>query len=61
VHFRSSQKIQGTRLFFAFSGTVDGDKMAGDVNLGEYGAARWTAHRHEYQSPSGVVRPVKHL
>jgi L-seryl-tRNA(Ser) seleniumtransferase len=60
VHFRSSQKIQGTRLFFAFSGTVDGDKMAGDVNLGEYGAARWTAHRHEYQRPGGVVRPVKH-
>jgi hypothetical protein len=60
VHFRSSQKIQGTRLFFAFSGTVDGDKMAGDVNLGEYGAARWTAHRHEYERPGGVVRPVKH-
>jgi uncharacterized pyridoxal phosphate-dependent enzyme len=60
VHFRSSQKIQGTRLFFAFSGTVDADKIAGDVNLGEYGAARWTAQRHEYQRPGGFVRPVKH-
>jgi L-seryl-tRNA(Ser) seleniumtransferase len=59
VHFRSSQKIQGTRLFFEFSGTVERDKMAGDVNLGEYGAARWTAQRHEYQRPGGVVRPVK--
>lgn len=59
VHFRSSQKIQGTRLFYEFGGTVEGDKMAGNVNLGEYGEARWTAHRHEYQPPGGVVRPVK--
>ena len=59
VHFRSSQKIQGTRLFFEFSGTVDGDKMAGDVNMGEYGEARWSAQRHEYQAPRGVVKPVK--
>ncbi|MGI8961915.1 MAG: hypothetical protein ACR2IV_19585 [Bryobacteraceae bacterium] len=59
VHFRSSQKIQGTRLFYEFSGTLENSKMAGDVNLGEYGQARWSAQRHEYQSPRGVVRPVK--
>ena len=59
LHFRSSQKIQGTRLFFEFTGTVENDKMGGEVNLGEYGAARWSAQRHEYQPPRGVVRPVK--
>ncbi|MFL6354733.1 MAG: aminotransferase class V-fold PLP-dependent enzyme [Bryobacteraceae bacterium] len=59
LHFRSSQKIQGTRLSFDFSGTVENGKMRGDVNLGEYGEARWSAERHEYQSPRGVVRPVK--
>ncbi|MGI9073073.1 MAG: aminotransferase class V-fold PLP-dependent enzyme [Bryobacteraceae bacterium] len=59
VHFRSSQKIQGTRLFFDFSGTVENGKIAGDVNLGEYGEARWTAQRHEYQAPRGAVRPAK--
>jgi hypothetical protein len=59
VHFRSSQKIQGTRLFYEFLGTVENGKIAGDVNLGEYGAARWSAQRHEYQPPRGVVRPVK--
>ncbi len=59
VHFRSSQKIQGTRLFFAFTGTVEGDKMSGNVSLGEYGEARWSAQRHEYQQPGGVVKPVK--
>jgi len=59
VRFRSSQKIEGTRLFYDFSGTVDGDKMSGSVSLGEYGEARWTAQRHRYQAPGGVIRPVK--
>jgi D-glucosaminate-6-phosphate ammonia-lyase len=59
VRFRSSQKIEGTRLFYDFSGTVDGDKMGGNVNLGEYGEARWTAQRHKYHVPGGVIRPVK--
>ncbi|MBV9442936.1 MAG: hypothetical protein JO217_09590 [Acidobacteriaceae bacterium] len=59
VHFRSSQKIQGQRLSYEFTGNVDGDKMAGDVNLGEYGEARWSAQRHQYQVPGGIVRPVK--
>jgi L-seryl-tRNA(Ser) seleniumtransferase len=59
VRFRSSQKIQGTRLFYDFSGTVEGDKMGGTVDMGEYGDARWTAQRHPYQAPVGVIRPVK--
>lgn len=59
IRFRSSQKIQGTRLFYDFTGTVDGDKMAGNVNLGEYGQARWSAERHQYKIPGGVIRPVK--
>jgi hypothetical protein len=33
--------------------------MSGDVNLGEYGSARWTAERHHYKTPGGIVRPVK--
>lgn len=60
VHFRSSQKIQGQRLSYEFTGTVDGDKMAGNANLGEYGEARWTAERHQYRTPGGMARPVKH-
>jgi len=58
VHFRSSQRIQGQRLSYQFTGTVDGDKMAGTVNLGEYGEAQWSAQRHQYRSllrPSGRV------
>jgi L-seryl-tRNA(Ser) seleniumtransferase len=59
IKFRSSQRIEGQLLSYEFSGTVDGDKMGGDVALGEYGAARWTAQRHQYHVPGGVVRPVK--
>lgn len=59
IRFRSSQKIQGTRLFYDFTGALDGDKMAGKVSLGEYGEAQWSAQRHEYKSPGGIIRPVK--
>jgi D-glucosaminate-6-phosphate ammonia-lyase len=59
VRFRSSQKIQGTRLTYDFRGTFESDAMSGDVNLGEYGEARWSAQRHQYKAPNGVIRPVK--
>ncbi len=59
VRFRSSQKMEGTRLSWDFIGKASGDSMTGTVNMGEYGEARWTATRHRYQTPGGVVRPVK--
>ncbi len=59
VRFRSSQKIEGTRLSYDFTGTASADRMSGTVNLGEYGEARWTAQRHPYRVPGGVIRPVK--
>lgn len=45
VHFRSSQKIQGTSLGFDFRGSVTGSSMSGTVAMGEYGSAKWTASR----------------
>jgi L-seryl-tRNA(Ser) seleniumtransferase len=59
IRFHSTQRIEGQILSYDFSGMVDGDKMGGDVALGEYGSAHWTAERHHYQTPGGVVRPVK--
>jgi len=38
---------------------VQGERMSGKVDLGEYGEARWSAQRHQYQIPGGVIRPVK--
>ncbi len=59
LHFRSSQRIEGQLLSYEFAGTVDGDKMSGTVNLGEYGMATWAAERHQYTAPYGIPRPVK--
>jgi L-seryl-tRNA(Ser) seleniumtransferase len=60
VHFRSSHPYEGTRFSFEFRGKVKGDTMSGDVSLGEYGPARWTATRHEYRGRR-PVRPVKNV
>jgi L-seryl-tRNA(Ser) seleniumtransferase len=46
AEFRSRQPIQGTSLSYDFTGTVNGNVMSGEVNMGEYGNARWTATRH---------------
>lgn len=48
VRFHSSHRVEGTRLSYVFTGTVEGDKMTGTVNLGEYGQTTWTATRHKY-------------
>jgi L-seryl-tRNA(Ser) seleniumtransferase len=48
IRFRSSQRIEGQRLFYQFTGTVEDDKMSGTVNLGEYGSATWSAERRHY-------------
>jgi L-seryl-tRNA(Ser) seleniumtransferase len=48
VHFRSSQKIQGQTLSYEFTGTAQGDKMSGTLNMGEYGISQWSAERHQY-------------
>jgi len=48
VHFRSSQKIEGQTLSYEFTGTAQGDKMSGTLNMGEYGVSQWSAERHQY-------------
>ena len=56
VKFQSRYRIQGQGLSYAFTGTVEGDKMAGTVNMGEYGETTWTAERHKYQTFGGRRR-----
>jgi L-seryl-tRNA(Ser) seleniumtransferase len=50
VRFQSSHQAEGTRLSYNFTGTADGDTMAGKVNMDEYGEALWRAQRHEYRA-----------
>ena len=45
VSLRSSLPYEGTRLVYEFSGAVDRGHMTGEVGLGEYGRARWTARK----------------
>jgi len=43
--FESKLPAGGQSLTYTFSGQVDGETMSGDLDLGEYGRARWTARR----------------
>lgn len=45
VTFRSALPVGGQSLSYGFSGKVTGNSMAGDLDLGEYGKAKWTARR----------------
>jgi D-glucosaminate-6-phosphate ammonia-lyase len=46
VELRTTMPCEGTHLTYRFTGTVAGDQMSGDVSLGEYGHARFTARRN---------------
>jgi hypothetical protein len=46
IQFRGNLKIEGTRLFYNFTGTIDGNEMRGTVRMEEYGEAQWTAKKH---------------
>ncbi len=43
VELRSSMPANGSTINFTFSGKVSGNNYSGDVNLGEYGFAKFTA------------------
>ena len=45
VELRSAMGVSGDTLTWIFSGTAQGDTLAGTVDLGEYGTAAWTANR----------------
>ena len=48
VRFSSRQRYEGTSLGFMFTGRVEGDRMSGTVQMGEYGSAEWSAERFKY-------------
>ena len=58
VKLLSTERQPGDRIEFIFAGTLsrDGDQMSGDVYLGEYLTASFTATRHDYR---GEREPVK--
>ncbi len=46
ITLRSSKPMIGNSLSFIFSGTVKGDTMSGDIHMGEYRTAKFTATRN---------------
>jgi len=45
IEFRCGGRIEGAALGYTYRAAVDGDKMSGVVDLGEYGTAKFTASR----------------
>ena len=50
VRLRSSLPYEGTQLSYRFDGRVAGGTIEGEIGLGEYGTARFTARRVEQRS-----------
>jgi len=51
VSIRSSvdETVIGNSLTFTFTGKVTGETMSGDLDMGEYLTARWSAKRYQYR------------
>ncbi|MGA9133282.1 MAG: PLP-dependent transferase [Terracidiphilus sp.] len=45
VELRSEMSVPGNTIPWSFTGSAKGDSMTGNVSMGEYGAASWTAIR----------------
>jgi len=48
VLFSSVLPIEGSKLGYKFSGRVKGGRIEGEIDLGEYPNATWSAVRHSY-------------
>jgi uncharacterized pyridoxal phosphate-dependent enzyme len=44
-------EVHGAALSYRFTGKLVGDKMAGELDMGEYLSAKWTATRHTFGRP----------
>ncbi len=53
VRLRSdfTERTAGYDLNFTFTGKVNGETMSGDLDMGEYLAAQWSAKRHRAGTP----------
>ena len=51
VMFSSVLPFEGARLGYDFQGTLKGDVIEGEIDLGEYPKAKFTARRHGYGGP----------
>lgn len=60
IHVASRHRWEGAVFGFTFDGRVRGDRIEGEVDMGEYFTAPFTAVRHEYRTPM-PSRPQKNI
>ena len=48
LHSSLPERAIGNSLSFTFTGRVEGETMSGELDMGEYLKARWSAKRHGY-------------
>jgi len=59
VKFKSTYKVPGDVITSIFHGTLSGDTMSGEVDMGEYLTAKFTAQKHRYPTgPTPIVVPT---
>jgi seryl-tRNA(Sec) selenium transferase len=56
VKFRSRFRVPGDNVTFLFSGKASGDTMEGDIHLGEYLTAKFTAQKATYKKPRKPIQ-----
>jgi L-seryl-tRNA(Ser) seleniumtransferase len=61
VNLSSRHRWEGASWGYTFTGVVKGDTMGGDVDLGEYFTAKWTARRRQYGRRNPPSRPQKNI
>ncbi len=61
VHLTSRHRWEGSRFGFTFDGTVQDDRIDGQVDVGEYFTAQFSAQRHTYGLPARPARPQKNV
>jgi len=55
IRMQSAMRIVGDHLTYQFSGIVNGDTMSGEIHLGEYRTAKFTAKRNVQKAPRRKV------
>jgi uncharacterized pyridoxal phosphate-dependent enzyme len=56
VKIRSVERLPGSSVPFIFAGTLAGDTITGDVYMGEYLNAKFTAKRHAFTTARTPIR-----
>jgi len=55
VKLRSSVRLVGDSITYTFSGTVSGDKLSGDIFMGEYRSAKFSAIKDNKPAPKEPI------